>query len=311
MSDAIPTAMDTSSGYVLEVRTEQTEAFKTLVEALKEIFKDVMIRFHPKTATSPGGMFVSALNTSTNILVKLNLPADNFEKYVCRPRKSEDYIEVGVNMTNLHKLIKTSNKNDHLTLFVEEDRMNELGIRLDNLSKNCRTTYRLVLLELATDAQVKVGDQSFDFMLTMPSIDFHNVIKNMSIIAEEVDMKFANLPEEKFNLIFSCRGDFASQETIFRDYSTTSDTTTMSVTKINEAPHSIIQGVYELKSLALFSKCATLCSHIDLLIKNNYPLVIRYQVASLGKVCLFLSQINNEKLVDEDSEQFSDESDFE
>ena len=49
-----------------------------------------------------------------------------------------------------------------------------------------------------------------------------------------------------------------------------------------------IQGIFSLKYLTLFTKCTNLCNQINLYIKNDYPLIIRYAVAQLGtiKLCL-------------------------
>ena len=51
--------MDTN--YLLEVKTAQTEALKALIEALKEIFKDVIIKFTAKSARNPGGLSILSL----------------------------------------------------------------------------------------------------------------------------------------------------------------------------------------------------------------------------------------------------------
>ena len=53
-------------------------------------------------------------------------------------------------------------------------------------------------------------------------------------------------------------------------------------------PETPIQGVFSLKYLMLFTKCTNLCNQIQMYIKNDYPLIIQYTVASLGyiKLCL-------------------------
>jgi proliferating cell nuclear antigen len=78
-------------------------------------------------------------------------------------------------------------------------------------------------------------------------------------------------------------GDFASQETILGE--------TNNGLKFNQiSPQELpIQGVYSLKYLVLFTKCTGLCNQINLYIKNDYPLVIKYAVASLGNIKLCLA----------------------
>jgi len=57
----------------------------------------------------------------------------------------------------------------------------------------------------------------------------------------------------------------------------------------NQNPDEIVQGVFALKHLVLFSKCTNLCASIELYLKNDYPLIIEYMVASLGEIKLCLA----------------------
>ena len=59
-----------------------------------------------------------------------------------------------------------------------------------------------------------------------------------------------------------------------------------------ENSNEIIQGMFSLKYLVLFTKCTNLSSSIELYLKNDYPLIIRYQVANLGEVKLCLAPIS-------------------
>ena len=57
----------------------------------------------------------------------------------------------------------------------------------------------------------------------------------------------------------------------------------------------IIQGEFSLKNLVYFIKCTNLCSQIEIFLKNNKPLIVKYNVASLGeiKLCLASLPFNN------------------
>jgi len=124
----------------------------------------------------------------------------------------------------------------------------------------------------------------------------------MTIIAEHVDIKFINIGNS-YSLNFSCVGEFASQESIFNASDNVNIINVMkneeSLENDNNNDTLIIQGLYELKALSLFSKCSTLCPTIDLYIKNNSPLVIKYNVADMGTVHLILSPIINNSFEDD------------
>ena len=98
----------------------------------------------------------------------------------------------------------------------------------------------------------------------------------MNNIADFVEIKNV---DNKF--ILSCEGDFCNQETVLSD--------TDLVIINNGSPNDIIQGNFNLKYLVLFTKCTNLSNNVELFLRNDYPLIIKYTVASLGEVKLCLS----------------------
>jgi len=312
----------TTEDEILYLSSKKSAVFKALIEALKEIFRDVGIKFTPKvmkpSESDPtkmrvtGGMYITALNSNSNILVRLHLEADKFCYYKCNPEPNKNYIMLGVNMSNLFKLIKFLNNDDEL--FIKYNRMNQnlLNLQYVNNQKRFTSNYYLNLLDLKED-NIVIGKQKFDFVITMPSNDFHSLIKNMSIIAEKVDIKFINT-NESYSLIFSCNGEFASQESVFHGSTNTqSDLNIINVVKNDEdseenTNNDIIQGVYALNALSLFSRCSSLCPTIELYIRNDSPLVIKYRVADMGSVHLILSPMNEENEINNsDNESANDE----
>ena len=81
----------------------------------------------------------------------------------------------------------------------------------------------------------------------------------------------------------ACKGDFAQQETIIGESSSNG----MSFLKKSDSSEEIVQGVFALKHLVLFTKCTNLCNSIEMYMKNNFPIVIKFTVGSLG--CLKLA----------------------
>ena len=247
----------------------QAVAFKILVEALKELLTDTCIEFDET------GIKVVAMDTSHVVLVHLKLDAAKFELYHCEARTT-----IGVNMLNLHKLIKTINNSDTLTLFVDAEDLNHLCIKIENSEKGSKTTYKLNLLDLANE-KITVDPAEFSSVITLPSVDFQKICRDMHNIAEFMEVKSIG-----HQLIFSCRGDFCSQETVLCDTDTTAPA---DASVAPRQPHEIIQGVFSVKHLMLFTKCTNLCNQVQLLLRNDYPLLLVYDVASLGSVRLALA----------------------
>ena len=54
---------------------------------------------------------------------------------------------------------------------------------------------------------------------------------------------------------------------------------------------SVIQGEFSLKNLSYFIKCTNLCNNIEMYLENDLPLVVKYNVASLGEVKLCVAPL--------------------
>lgn len=256
---------------ILEIRTVQSSAFKILIEALKELLTDTSIDF------DESGMKIVSMDNSRVVLVHLKLDASKFEYYSCAGK-----ITIGVNMLNFYKLIRTINSNDTLSLFIEDGDKNHLGIKIENSEKNTKTTFKLNLLDL-DHPKISIDPADFNSVITIPSMDFQKICRDMNNIAEFVEMK--NVGSQ---LILSCKGDFCSQETIL------ADSDTYNCVSKKSGSDEIVQGIFNLKYLVLFTKCTNLCNTVELYLKNDYPLVVQYLVASLGVVKLAVAPTVNE-----------------
>ena len=108
----------------------------------------------------------------------------------------------------------------------------------------------------------------------------------MNALGEKLDVEITSSGAD---LIFKCMGEFAEQETIISE-----NNNTIKVHK-NTNTNEIVQGLFQLKHLVLFTKCTSLCPSIELYLKNDYPLILRYTVANLGEVKLVLAPIKNKQ----------------
>ncbi len=255
-----------SNKNILEIRTVQSSSIRILIEALKEILTDANIEINQE------GLKIMTMDPSHTVLVHLKLTACKFEKFYCK-----NPLNIGVSMLCLFKLLKTMNNTDELTLFIEENDNNRLGIKLENVDKNSVTNYKLNLMDL-NEEKIEIPPAEFESILNIPSNELQKICRDMFHIADNLEIKSVGN-----QLIFSCKGDYAEQQTIIGETNSG-----MKFTK-NENPDKVIQGVFALKHLVLFTKCTNLCNTIELYLKNDYPLIINYSVASLGNIKLCLA----------------------
>ena len=227
--------MTDNDKYIFNVKTVQSGAFRVLIESLKEILTDTNIIFD-KT-----GIKLIATDNSQVVLIHMKLNAEKFEYFYCEKKTT-----IGVNMMNMFKLIKAMTSNDTLSLFIEKDNPNRLGIKINNVEKNAQTVFKMNLLDISED-ELTVPPAKFETELTLPSSDFQKIIRDMTNIGENIEIKSVGEA-----LILNCEGDFANQETVLCQ---TQGGLSFSKSAGPELP---IQGIFSLKYLALFTKCTNL-----------------------------------------------------
>jgi proliferating cell nuclear antigen len=259
---------------VLTIKTVQISPFRTLITALKDILLETNITFQPS------GMKIINMDKSHTILCHCTLAAQNFEFYECKKEK----IIIGVNVIHFFKLINTIDNNDTLTMYIENDDyadgiVTHLSLRFENGEiKQCKTQ-KLKLIEPEEDG-LAYPDVKFSSVINLPSNDFQKIIRDLSSISDKLEIKSVGN-----ELIFKCSGQFASAEI----YRAEMDGSMEFILKQDSSK--IIQGFFSLKNLGYFIKCTNLCSQIELFLENDLPLVVKYNVASLGTITLCLSAL--------------------
>ena len=264
--------MSQNDYYIVNIKTIQATIFKQVIDALKDILMDVNLEIDET------GLKIIAMDNTHVVLIHLKLEAEKFEEYYCSKKTY-----VGVNMLKLHMLIKTIGTNDLLNIYIERDDPNKLGIKITNNEKNVETNYKLSTIDIDV-LNVTIPPVDFTTTITMPSSYLQKIIRDMHNISDYIEIRNV----EK-SLILKCKGDFCSQETRLGSEKSQN----IVIYKNNEEDNTeqeIIQGVFSLKYLLIFTKCTNLCQSVEIYLKNSYPIILRYCIASLGEIKLCLAQ---------------------
>ena len=274
LSQNINYANNDNNDNVLTIKTVQIAPFRILMTALKDILLDTNILF-----TKEGIKIINMDKTHT-ILVHLFLQASNFEFYEC----IYDKIIIGVNMLHLFKLISTIDNDDTLTIYIEKDDyddgvIQELGLKFENGDIKQSKIQKLKLIEPDLD-EIEMPDILYSSIINMPSSDFQKIIRDLASISEKLEIKSVDN-----ELIFKCNGNYAKAE--IRRTETSNSMQFIQKQSVNE----IIQGIFSLKNLIYFIKCTNLCNQIEIYLENNKPLIVKYNVASLGELKLCLAPL--------------------
>ena len=256
--------------------------------------------------TSLGGMKIMAVDATKSILIYLKLDSDKFAEFHCAvPR-----LLIGVNMVKFFKMIKGMDKGDSLTMHIDSESPDTLFLELES-SKDCKkkgpsSNITLSLLDL-DEEPYEIPPTDFESRVIMSLSDFSKNCKDLQAIDNLVDIQCT-----PGNLMLRSKDNGDVKEVKF-PFDPLDDDPPVTIEFSDKADTKIVQGIFELKHLVSFSKCVSFCLDIEIFMKNNYPLVIRFMVASLGRLylCLTPIRVNNVDNEDDDEEdEFEDEDDF-
>tara|TARA_B100000242_G_C43013356_1_gene471170 strand:- start:405 stop:1199 length:795 start_codon:yes stop_codon:yes gene_type:complete len=246
--------------------TSKTPPIKYLIELLRDLLTEGNLECYPDHIK------LQAVDPSRVVLIHSRLEGEKFEEYYC-----PQHIVLGLNMEDLFKIIKNMENSDTLKLFVKKDNVNKLGIETYCKEENtCDTTY-INLMDLPYQ-NLSIPSQTFESVISLPSNRFQKICRVIYTFSEKIEIECEN-NKLKFR---GCNNN-VKQEIVVKPTNNG-----MHFIK-NSTPEEIIQGFYELKHLFVFSKCYNLSNTVQIHIKNNYPLVLKCNIANLGEIKLCLA----------------------
>ena len=167
---------------------------------------------------------------------------------------------------------------DTMTWQVDSEDMNKLVIILESTERKEKKIFKLNLMDLEEE-KYEVEPIDFPYSITLPSQDFHKYCKDMASATDKIELMCTNN-----KVIFSGNGELGQVE--FEVGETNGG---LSIEVNSNCSDEIVQGLFELRFLIIFTKCTNLCSSVTLYLKNDYPLIVQYNIAALGSIKLVLS----------------------
>ena len=226
-----------------------------------------------------GGVVLKEVNKTGKILVYMRLDADKFDVYKYNYHKKK--LTLGIDIGFLLKSLKCLSHFDTMTWLVDDEDINKLIVILESVEKNEKKTFKLNLMDIE-EQTYDITPIQFPYSISLPSPDFHKYCKDMASSMEKMEIKATSK-----KLIFSGTGEIG-----FIEFDVGESSGGLQITSTTSNLNEIVQGLFELKFLLIFTKCTNLCNHVTLFLKNDYPIIVTYQIAALGEIKLVLSPSN-------------------
>lgn len=244
-----------------------------------------------------GFMKIMAVNSGVSMFIQVKLQAEKFDVFKCKPAS----YNFGVRLAELFKLLKPiSNGSDELlTLYIDEDDVQHLTIRRDNLKKGRYTINNLKLVDV-DEKPYEFPKHTVDVAVRMSAGEFHTICRDKHNIAEYVEIRCT-----QDNISFTSKGDCSDSSDVIKTGDENGVAITMARDEDGEPKCPIVQGIYELKNISQCAKYASISSEMHIRMKNDHLLCIRYTISALGSVLVLLTPIDEAHL----NNNFADEDD--
>ena len=224
-----------------------------------------------------GGIKIVEVNDFESIIIIIRLYANNFFKFDSKKPK----YSVGLDPTTMFNVLKNIDKNGQMTVYVNEATKQTINIELQNNEKKSKESSDFKLMDL-DERKITPLPPEFDIIVEMKTEDFHNMCKNLLTYGQFVIIECTDKKIE-----FKCKGSSGNlgnaRKEFEHDPNGEDGTVNIKVhPKKNKNEPIIIREIYDLNDICLFQKCKTLSTNIQILLKNEYIMFIRYEIASYG-----------------------------
>jgi proliferating cell nuclear antigen len=270
--------MSITSKNILFFKIEDITSFKTMIETLSKVVSETTWILHnPKDKQKFIGLEINTADSSRSIFIKIQISSDEFLEFDC---KNERY-QLGINLEKLNKMIKFVEKEDKLNIFLNEKDISHLIIEIERATTKGKKTLKIPLMNLEYEDK------------PTKKIDYEKIISTTPNIYKKIFRELDDFENVKINctnkkILFVYKDDLGTE--INDEYILDSD----GINIENFSSPKEFVGTYPIKYLVLFVKCANLCEELEIYMKTEFTLTVKFPTISFGTIIISLSPINDE-----------------
>ena len=258
---------------VFDLCTSKTAPLKYLSELLRDLLTEGNLE------CTAEGIRLMSVSVNRSVLVHLKLNGSQFEEYTC-----SDTLTLGINMEEYFKVIKLVENCETIRYYVTETDKNTLAIERYNKEEDIKNTKFIKLMDIPKE-NLKIPPIKYDSVIVMNSTRFQKICKEIYAFSDRVEIvSVDNI------LYFRAHDTHVNQEIMIKPTNSSSGIKYESC----DSKTDIIQGIFDLKCLVQFSKCANLSNTVKIYLKNDKPLLVECDVAHLGIVRICLMPIDDD-----------------
>jgi proliferating cell nuclear antigen PCNA len=257
---------------IFKAKTREGYAFKVLAELLQNNIKTACFE------VDQSGIRLRMMDHHRTILIDLELESDSFSVY---KYKSSEKLYIGINLTHLHKMLKSIKKRDSIQLFIDDSSPTDLGIKVIPKENN-RVTTSFIKIQNIQNLDIDLPE-GYGKPVIVPSGEFQKMCKGLTHISN-----LTHITSKGFLIRFSSdAGGVMKRSTEFGE---TEDSDSDTEDKEDDSPD--YEEDFDTEQLTRITKLAGMGGTIQIYPKNENPLLFRSTVGSLGKISIYLKSKN-------------------
>lgn len=274
---ATPLESKVSKGVFFRAKTLEAYGMKVLTETLQFYIKEGGIfEFVPQ------GINICCIDQGVNkqhrVFIRGQLKKENFNKFTCEAQRTTT-----VNLTSLHKMIKTIKKKDSLEMIIDSSETKHLNFRIQTGST--AANYSNSSVNITDTQRIQMNDMDYDLgePIVIPSKEFQKMCRGLNGIAREMEITCTNKGVVR---CFCAGSGVGHKDHVFND----------EVEDDNKQPVYIVyRQHFPTRYITICSKLAGLGTNVIMYpTSENHPLTLKMHVASLGEI--YLSIKSNEQM---------------
>jgi len=244
-----------SSKMVLEAHLQQAVLLKKVVDAMKDLCKDVNFDCSEK------GIQVQSMDSSHVALVSLLLRESAFSDFKCDRATS-----LGMNVDSLGKIFKMCGPTDSLKLRWQND-ADTVNFQCESGEDDRIADFELKLMQIESE-HMEIPEQQYKVVVKMPSSEFLKICRDLKEFGETMQIQAS-----KDGIRFSVAGDVGTGNVVLKPREAEKPEDRVSLT-VNEA----VTATFALRYLVTFAKAAPLSSSVELGLGPDSPLSVKYEL---------------------------------
>jgi proliferating cell nuclear antigen PCNA len=254
--------------YIFYCKTTEGYIIKILLELLQNNIKNGCF------IVNENGIMFRMTDSNRRILINFNLNSDKFSNFKLKKKS----ISIGLNLSHFYKMLKNIKKKDSLAIFIEENKEEQIGIRVIPKEKN-RITTSFVKIQNLQSLDIDIPLE-YNKPINIPSNEYIKMIKDLNNMGGNV-IKISSCSGV---LKFICNtNNIFSREILFGEFDEKIDL-------------SFIQE-FDTEQLYRVSKISGLSTLIQVYQKEGLPLYLNTNIGNLGNISIF---VKDKKQIDEE-----------